>query len=307
MSYDKLREFEEAAKKAEEEFLAVNPQTVIETKSEEQNQDQPTPEPEPEPQPTPEPVPAEDPEKKYKDLLKGMNEAQRKAAEAAKAKEETDKRLAELEKSYQEILEKAKKEKESTKVSPVEDPEFESLLADLPDVARIARVEAERARKAVEPEIAELRKMLQEERDARAKSEKAESGRQMYQEIVKAHPDYDEVVNSDEMVHWVNNEAPPIFKAIFEGTVPATAKDAITVLNAFKQTTTPTQKAPVVNRPGAAEVAAPVKAPTPIATKPRTDEGMSEAEIETAMKNIHRMSPAEIAALEKRVGAMFNP
>jgi hypothetical protein len=129
----------------------------------------------------------------------------------------------------------------------------------------------------------------------------------MYQEIVKAHPDYDEVVNSDEMVHWINNEAPPIFKAIFEGSVPTTAKDAITVINAFKQTTTPTQKAPVANRPSAAEVAAPVKAPTPIATKPRQEEGMTEAEIETAMKNIHRMSPAEIAALEKRVGALFNP
>lgn len=303
----KLKEFEEAAKKFEEEFLSVNPQTVTETKSEEQNRETPASEPEPESQPTPEPIPAEDPEKKYKDLLKGMNEAQRKAAEAAKAKEETDKRLAEVEKQYQEILEKVKREQASTKAQPVEDPEIESLFADLPDVAKIARIEAERARKAVEPEIQELRKLLQEEREARAKSEKAESGRQMYQEIVKAHPDYDEVVNSDEMVHWINNEAPPIFKAIFEGSVPTTAKDAITVLNAFKQTTTPTQKAPVVNRPGAAEVAPPVKAPTPIATKPRTDEGMSEAEIEAAMKNIHRMSPAEIQALEQRIGAMFNP
>ena len=86
-----------------------------------------------------------------------MNEAQRKAAEAAKAKEETDKRLAEVEKQYQEILEKVKREQASTKAQPVEDPEIESLFADLPDVAKIARIEAERARKAVEPEIQELR------------------------------------------------------------------------------------------------------------------------------------------------------
>ena len=80
----KLKEFEEAAKKFEEEFLAVNPQTVVETKSENQEQEPAEPAPEPAPEPTPEPI--EDPDKKYKDLLKGMNEAQRKAAEAAKAK-----------------------------------------------------------------------------------------------------------------------------------------------------------------------------------------------------------------------------
>lgn len=305
MSFNKLKEFEEAAKKAEEEFVAANTQPVDETKTEPQNNG-PAPEPAPEPQPEPSPEPAPDPDKKYKDMLKGMNEAQRKAAEAVKAKEETDKRLADLEKQYAEILEQAKKAQASAKAQPAEDPDIEALFSDLPDVAKIAKIEAERARKAVEPEIAELRKMLQEEREARAKSEKAESGRQMYQEITKAHPDYDEVVNSDEMVHWINNEAPPIYKAIFEGAVPVTAKDAIAVINAFKQTTTPTPKA-APNRPSAAEVAAPVKAPTPIATKPRTEEPMTEAEIETAMKNIHRMSQPEIAALMERIGAPFNP
>lgn len=308
MSSKKMKEFDDAAQKAEEEFLAANTQDVhSETKPDEQIQEpvQPEPAPEQEQPSTPEPTPEPEPDKKYKDLLKGMNEAQRKAAEASKAKEETEKRLADLEKSYQEILEKAKKEKESTKVYPVDDPEISALFDDLPDVARIARIEAERARKSFEPEIAELRKMLQDERDARSKSEKDESGRKMYQDIQKAHPDYDEVVNSEEMIHWINNQAPPIFKAIFEGAVPTTAIDAITVLDAFKLASKPKTNAPVANRPGAAEVAAPVKTSTPITTKAHTDEGMDEVEIEKAMKNIHRMSPEEIAVLEKRIGLMF--
>lgn len=304
MSFNKLKDFQEAAKKAEEEFLAAQ--------AGDGNTPEPKPEPDPKPEPEPSPDPAPEPEpddvhKKLKDMLKGMNEAQRKAAEAEKAKSETEKRLAELEKQYTEILDKAKKEKESAKAKPADDdPDLDSLFEELPDVAKIARAAAKRERETLAPEIAELRQMLQEERDARAKSEKASSGRQIYDDIVKVHPDYDSLVNSDEMTYWINNEAPPIFKAIFEGSVPVTAKDAITVLNAFKQTTTPTPKAGK-DKPSPAEVAAPVKTNTPIVPRSRADDEMSPAEIESAMKNIHRMSPEEVAELNRRIETMFNP
>ena len=297
-AFNKIKEFEDAAKKAEEEFTAQYP-AAEEAKPVEA---EPAPEPVTTPEPTPEPVapaPVDDQEKKYKDAIKGMNDAQRKAADLAKAKEEADKRSEELEAKLNDALDRAKRVQESAKAQPA-DPD-DDLEADMPEVSRIAQKYATKAQRELETRLEETNKRLKawEEKNQRVETET--TAKRMMDEIKAVHADYDEVVNSEEMVHWINNDAPPIFKMIFEGAVPFQAKDAITVLNAFKSTTTPKTQQASTATPSAAEVAAPVKTNTPISTRLKTEAPPTLKEMDWYMHNSHKLSPEENAEWDRRL------
>lgn len=294
----KFREMFQAPEEPVAEVAAepskVEPETPAEPVAE--------PAPEPTPAPEPPPVPTEEPkvvdESKYKAAVKAMNEAQRKAAEAAKREEELAKREAELEARLRELT-------APPRPTRVEEPE-DDLEADLPEVARIAERKARKALTPYEQRLEQLEKQLKEERESRLKMAQEDERVKMLSQIKTAHPDYDELVNSDEMVAWVNNDAPPIYRAIFEGSIPFQARDAIAVLDAYKSTLTPTKPQAQVSRavPSAAEIAAPVKTNTQIATKMNTEEPPTPKELDWFMHNSHKLSAEELAKWDRRLSAL---
>lgn len=282
-----LKKFQEAAEQAERDLLAANPP-----------EPEPVPEPpieEAKPEPEPEPIPAVDDEK-YKAAVRAMNEAQRKAAEAAKREEEFTKEKQALEAKLQEALERAQKAAE--KPQPVDEEEDE-LERDLPEVTKIAKRAAEKAKLELQKELADLKKWRSEQEERFKTSEQEVLARAIASEVKTAHPDYEQVVASEEMVAWVNNEAPPIYKAIFEGTVPSTGKDRILVLDAFKAT----RPAPKKDSATPSDTKAPVKDSPAIQTKTQTKKLPTEAEMIAFSRNIHRMTPEQIAEFEARLEA----
>jgi hypothetical protein len=289
-AFNKLAEFEEEAKKAEAEFNDIYKTADEPAKSEEVKPEEPKVETPPEPAP-----PVEDWEKKYKDSLKGMNEAQRKAADLEK---DSAKKQADLEAKLNEALERARQIQEATKVQPV--VEEDDLESDMPEVAKIAKKYASKAQKELEARFDEINKRLKAEEESRTRIENDRTARRMVEDIKAVHPDYDQMVNSDEMIHWINNEAPPMYKAIFEGAIPFHAKDAITVLTAYKSTTTPKPKESAAT-PSAAEVAAPVKTNTPISTRLKTDAPLTMKDMDWFMHNSHKLKPEELAEWDKRL------
>ena len=307
----KMEEFQKAAEEEERKFRETYGQAGEDQPAEAVAEPTPTDEPaaEPvateeiraEPEPTPNPVPVEEPkvvdESKYKAAVKAMNEAQRKAAEAAKREEELAKREAELETRLRNL---------SAPPKPTAQPEPEDdLEQDLPEVAKIAERKARKAVSTVESRIEQLEKQLKEERELRVKMASEDASVKMLSQIRAAHPDYDEMVNSDEMVAWVNNDAPPIYKAIFDGTIPFQARDAIAVLDAYKSTLTPKTK-PQVSKtsPSAAEIAAPVKTNTQIATKMNTEEPPTAKELEWFMHNSHKLNQEDLAKWDRRISLL---
>ncbi len=301
-AFNKMKQFEDEAKAAMEEFAEIYPPDEPEgSNQEEAVTETPASEP-PSDAPAPESAPENEWEKKYKDSLKGMNEAQRKASEVAKAKEDAEKRANDLEARLNEALEAAKNAKTTKTYEPVEEDDLE---ADMPEVAKIAQKYASRAQKDIEAKLADITARLRAEEDNRKRIETDTSTRKMRDDIVSVHPDYDQLVNSEEMTAWINNEAPPIYKAIFEGAVPFHAKDAIAVLNAFKSTTsTPTQTKASHSTPSAAEVAAPVKTNTPISTRLKTDAPLTSKDLDYFMHNSHKMKGEELADWDRRFDAM---
>ena len=302
-AFNKMKQFEDEAKAAEAEFAEIYPPDEPEGSNQEAvTEATTTSEPTSEPS-TPEPTPENEWEKKYKDSLKGMNEAQRKASETVKAKEDAEKRATDLEARLSEALEAAKNAKSTKTYEPVDDDD--DLEADMPEVAKIAKKYASRAQKDLEAKLSEITSRLKAEEDNRKRVETDASTRKMRDDIVSVHPDYDQLVNSEEMTAWINNEAPPIYKAIFEGAVPFHAKDAIAVLNAFKSTTsTPTQTKASPSTPSAAEVAAPVKTNTPISTRLKTDAPLTSKDLDYFMHNSHKMKGEELAEWDRRFDNM---
>ena len=124
----------------------------------------------------------------------------------------------------------------------------------------------------------------------------------MLEEIKTVHPDYDELVNSESMQNWINNEAPPIYKSIFDGTIQFQTKDAIAVLNAFKSTTT-LKKAQGTTTPSAAEIAAPVRTNPNIQPKLTPDRELTAKDYDYFMHNSHRMKPEELAEWDRRLNS----
>ena len=296
-AFNKLAEFEEEVKKSEAEFA--------EFYKDKAGEEAPKPEEPKEPEEAkteevpaePPPPPVEDWEKKYKDSLKGMNEAQRKASDEAKAKLELERKALELEAKLNEALERARHIQESAKPVAVEEDDLES---DMPEVAKIAKKYASKASKELDAKLEAINQRLKANEENQKRLDNDRTARQMVQEIKSAHPDYDQMVNSDEMIHWINNEAPPIYKQIFDGAIPFQAKDAITVLDAYKTHTTPKPKASVTT-PSPAEVAAPVKTNTPISSRFKTDAPLTEKDYEWYMHNSHKLTPEEHTEWDRRM------
>ena len=291
----KVQEFAEAAKKAEEEFASQFQGEETSTPSETVvNETQPNAESVPEAQPPVESKPSVD-EEKYKAAVKAMNEAQRKAAEATKREEEFLKRQQETEARLQEVMEELSRRKQEAEQDDPDD-----LESDMPEVARLAESKARKYVTPLEKKLDEMGKQLQAWEDYRKQQDAETRAQSMLKEIKDVHPDYDQVVNSDEMVNWINNDAPPIYKQIFDGSVTFTAKDAIAVLDAYKHTTTPTKAKAT---PSAAEIAAPVRVNTPISNKPQVDAPITAKEIDWFMHNSHKLSSSELAEWDRRLSA----
>lgn len=287
---NKLQEFAEQAKKAEEEFAALH--QTEEPSTPEEAPTESTPEPTAV-QPEPEAKPEVTQEEKYKAAVKAMNEAQRKAAEATKEREEFLKRQQEMEAKLNEALEQLSKRPE---------PEAQDdLETDMPEVARLAELKAKRVLSPLEQKMSQIETQLKALEEMRKQQETELNAKSMLTEIRNAHPDYDDVVNSDEMVAWINNEAPPVYKAIFDGAIKFTAKDAIAVLNAYKSTTTPTPAQKPT--PSAAEIAAPIKTNTLIASKPQTSKPITAKELDWFMHNSHKLNATELAEWDARLSS----
>lgn len=287
-AFNKLKEFEEKAELAEKELLEASKEEA----------DPLPPETEPDPATTEPPTetPAENEwEKKYKDALKGMNEAQRKAADAAKVAEEAAKKNAELEAKVKEALERAQKIQETSKVEPEVEDELE---AEMPEVVKIADRKARKAVTPLEARLEAMEKRLEAEKEFRQKMEAENYSRQMVKDIVTVHPDYHDVANSEEMTAWINNEAPPIYRAIFEGKIQFTAKDAIAVIDAFKAT-----QVKQTAKPGAAEMGVNTK-PSGVATQKTPEKPLTEKELTWFMHNSHRLKPEELASWEERINKL---
>lgn len=298
-AFNKAQEFEEAAKKAEEEFMAQYQEAQPESDRVEETTvtESPTPEPEAvDTVPTPEPAQSLVDEEKYKAAVKAMNEAQRQAAEAKKREEEFTKKQSELEAQLQEALNAAK----AAKTQP--EPEYD-WEADMPEVAKIAEAKANRVQAALDARLAEIAARVDKFEEMRKAQEAEAFSKRLLEEVTAVHPDYQQVVNSDEMVAWINNEAPPIYQALFAGTVPITAKDAIAVVNAFKSTLAPSRQA-TTGTPSPAEVAAPVKAVPSINTKSQQEKVPTEKEMEWFMHNAHKLSASELADWDRRLSAI---
>ena len=299
MSFDKRKDFQEAADKAEQEFYAQYPKGEPDPAP--VADEVPTPQEKmPEPTEVAPPSPVE--EDKYKAAVKAMNEAQRKAADAAKREEDFARREAELREQLDQALENARLAMQ--RVTPRVDAqeEHDDLEDDMPEVAKLAKRMAAR-------ELSPLQKRL-DDMEARQKAEEANRERiskdtlakKMLADIKEAHPDYEELVNSEAMQNWVNTEAPPIYKQIFDGTIPYETRDAVAVLNAYKSTTTP-KKVSSPETPSAAEVAAPVRTNPNISPKLTPDRELTAKDYDYFMHNSHRMKPDELAEWDRRLNS----
>jgi hypothetical protein len=239
-----------------------------------------------------------DEDKKYKDAVKAMNEAQREAAELRKAQKEQADRQAELEQRLNEILKAKEKEKELPKPMEPED----DLEQDLPEVTKIAERKARKVQAELEARIAEIDKRLAAEEKIQKQKADEQAGLMIVQEVMKAHPDYQEVANSEGLKNWVEAEdTPPLFKAVYEGKVPATARDIVEVINRYKSSLVP---AKITSDKPSDKVPTVKSTPNPT-TKPNKPAPLTPAEIKQYQDNVHRMSAKDKEAFDVRLKAMF--
>lgn len=294
MSFNKHQDFEKAAQDAERLFMEqTNP--APETTPVPVQEVAPVIESAPVPNPVAEPVvdpakPIVD-EDKYKASVKAMNEAQREAANLRKQQEQIAKEKDELQQKLDDFIRQSKQR-------PVEAPD-DDLEIDMPEVAKIAERKALQAERRLEEKLAEINKWKEDFTRTQLEREAESSKTRFRQSVLAAHPDFDEVVNSDEMVAWVNNEAPPIFKSIYDGSVPFSERDVIAVVSQFKQAHAP--KAQAHSKPNAADIAAPVRTSPVISTNAEEDRPITEAELNDFMHNAQRKTPAEMDDFNRRL------
>lgn len=303
--FNKGKQFSEEAKEAERRMFdeqgnlrnELLPESEPE-KAPEPVVDEPKVEAEVKPETPPEPVkpdPKNVEEDKYKAAVKAMNEAQREAADARKSiKDQADKQ-AELETRLNAVLEERKKD--AAKVHPADD-----LERDLPDVVEISERKAQKLEQKLDPRIALVEKELAELRAERKKAAEESAGLLMRQEVMKAHADFDEVVNSEAMQAWVNSDAPPIYKAIYDGSIPFTAKDVIQVMNHFKSTLAPTKV--VSDTPN--DKSAAVKTVVTPSSKGNKPAPLTEAEMNEFKQTGHHWDSKRRAEFNERLTAMFS-
>jgi len=293
MSHNKVKDFEEAAAAAERQFLGITdpepttPEAPVTPEVAEPVAPEPPPTLEPEAAPDPETPKALIDEEKYKGSVKAMNEAQREAAELRKQQAKFAEEKDALEAKLNEFIRQSKERPE-----PMDD-----LESDMPEVAQIAELKARKVRDELASQIEEINKWRRE-RDAEA------STNRLWQAVLAKHPDFDDVVNSEAMVAWVYNEAPPIYRAIYDGHVPFSERDVIAVVDQFKQTLAPKPEATRPNKPSAADIAAPVRT-SPVISLVQEEDPVTEAEINDFMHNVQRKSPAEVAAFNAKLDRQF--
>jgi hypothetical protein len=119
---------------------------------------------------------------------------------------------------------------------------------------------------------------------------------------MKAHPDYQEIANSEGLKNWVeSSDTPPLFRAVYEGKVPATARDIVEVINRYKSSLVP---AKVTSDKPSDKVPTVKSTPNPT-TKPNKPAPLTSAEIKHYQDNVHRMSAKDKEAFDVRLKAMF--
>ena len=300
--YNKAKQFADEAKELERQLFDEDgnrretpeptPEPVVEPVPEKVEEKKPEPvEPEPV-KPDPEVV-AED---KYKAAVKAMNEAQRETADLRKAQKDRDAKQVELETRLNDIAE-AQKREASKVIEPEDDLEF-----DLPDVAKIADRKANKVREALDPRLSDIEKKLERFEAQQKQNADETAALTMRQDVIKTHPDFDEVVNSEAMQAWVNTEAPPMYKAIYDGSIPFTAKDVVEVVNRFKATLgTVAQVADVPS-----DKAAPVKTSSNPTSKGNTPQPLTEQEIVEFKNKQHLLPQAKKDEFNARLASMFS-
>ena len=300
--YFKGKQFKKEAEDLTAKLFDENGNLRAELPPEPEPTPEPKPTPEPEPAPTPEPTPepkpepkAEDPDKKYKDAVKAMNEAQRKAAELEKADKERGEREASLKRQLEELLEEKKKR------PAVKEPQ-DDLERDLPDVVEISTRKADRVKAELDPRLSEVEKELSEYKAQLKKQQEHQAALVTREEVLKSHPDFDDVVNSDGMQSWIENEAPPVFRAIYEGKIPFAAKDVVEVVNRYKSTLA----APKVTTDTPSDKAVPLKNPPSPTTKPDRLPPLTQAEIREFQNRGHNWPTAKRDEFNARLADMFS-
>lgn len=234
-------------------------------------------------------------EDKYKSAVKAMNEAQREAADLRKSQKDQADKHTELEARLNAVIEERKKD--AAKVHPADD-----LERDLPDVVEISERKANRVQEVLDPRITKLEKQLDEFNAERKKSSEERASVLMREEVLKAHSDFDTVVNSEEMNAWINSEAPPIYKSIYEGGIPFTAKDVIQVVNHYKSTLAPTK---VVSDTPNDKVAAVKTVVTP-SSKGNKPAPVTDSEMQEFTQSGHRWDSKRKEVFNERLNAMFS-
>lgn len=294
----KAKQFSEEAKDAERRMFDENgnlrDELLPPPEPETTPEPEPTPEPTPGPEPKPEPPVETDSDKKYKEAVRAMNEAQRKAADLEKATKAQAEKQAELEARLKELT-------EAKQVVPAE-PE-DDLETDLPEVTKLAERKAKQAVDPVQKELDDIKKRLAAEEERIKKATQEDAGAKIYAEVTKAFPDYDTLIASEELQTWLTTDAPPIYKAIYDGAVPSTAKDIVEVLSRFKSSLVPTKV--VADTPtDKATAAKTVVTPSSKGNKPAP---LTEAEIRDFQNNVHRWDAKRKADFNARLESMFTP
>ena len=208
-----------------------------------------------------EPVVNESPsDKQYKAAVKAMNEAQREKAELEKLMkkqlEDSDSLKTELENIKKQI---GTKQKEETSVTNLDDV-FSEWENDLPDTTRMVKS----ATNAIKEDLSRMfsEKLLTVEQQLN--DQKKEKELIKLQEIVRlrdervktVHPDYDDIRFSDEFKTWIYEDAPSIYKSVYEGTVSFDERDASRVIEDYKSSKgiSANKSTSPKSKPGAAEV-----------------------------------------------------
>lgn len=231
-------------------------------------------------------------EDKYKAAVKAMNEAQREAAELRKAQKDQEYKQVELEKRLSELVEERKR--------PVVQDFDDELESDLPDVAKLSERKARQVMDPVLKELEDIKRWRHEQESTAVKAREEQSALLMRQEVLKQHADFDEVVNSEAMQKWIENEAPPVYKKIYDGSIPFDTKDVVQVLNHFKSTLVPAKV--VADKPSDK---ASVKTPVNPTSKPTKPASVTPEELTEFKNKGHRWSPEKRAEFTARLDSMF--
>ena len=147
---------------------------------------------------------------------------------AAKKEEELNNKLKELEERLEQAVRKEIK-------YPKTEEEVEQWMSKFPDVGKIVQTIALRANESTRQEVEGQFKKLSD-------LEKKISKEKEYMELLKVHPDFPEIKETDEFNDWVDNypETHWIVKALYND--DATVEEASNAIDYYKRTVLDKQK-----------------------------------------------------------------